>query len=94
MKISLKRTGGVAGAIRQWEIDLETLPPEESAELKNILNNVDFSKNQSITAVQCRDTFCYELTFEENGKTRSMQCAEETTPESLKICIDWIQNHS
>ena len=92
MKVFLKRTGGAGGITRQWKIDLESLPPEKSRELKTLLEDVNGAESKSAAASQCRDHFCYELMIEDPGKKKTLRYSEENLPPPLRHCVDWILN--
>ena len=92
MKIKLTRTGGVAGMIKQWEIDLNALPTQRVLEFKKLLETANFFALGAslVKSGQSRDEFCYELTVEKEGKRHTVQCAEEELSQPLRRCLDWI----
>lgn len=92
MKVQLKRSGGVAGISRRWELDERTLSSEQAQELKRLLERAGFFALplQLGSAGQARDTFCYELIVEDEGKRHMVKCAEPSVPRPLWDCIEWI----
>jgi hypothetical protein len=92
MRIKLKRTGGVAGIPREWELDEQTLSPQEAQELRNLLRRADFFALPSEVegSGRARDAFRYELTVEEGERKHTVRCAEPEVPPPLRACIEWI----
>ena len=90
MKVRLKRTGGIAGMTKQWEIDFCTLPSEKVFEFKKLLEAANFFALGAnlVSASQSRDQFCYELTVEEEGKKHTVQCAEDLMTKSMRNLLN------
>lgn len=85
MKVRLKRTGGVTGMTKQWEIDFEMLPSEKAFEFKKLLEAANFFALGAnlVSTGQNRDQFCYELTVEEAEKKHTVQCTESSLTKPL-----------
>ena len=85
MKICLKRTGGLGGISKGWEVDDADLDPEKASELKRLLEAADFfSLSRELGAhEQVRDHFIYEVTVEGIHKKHTVQCAEPAIPKPL-----------
>ncbi len=96
MKVTLKRTGGVAGMMKQWAINMNALPTQKAAEFKELLEAANFFALGAslVNSGQNRDRFCYELTVEKEGKKHTVQCAEEALSAPLRRCLDWIVTRS
>jgi hypothetical protein len=92
MRIKLKRTGGVAGIPREWELDEGALSPQKVQELKKLLRRADFFALPSEAGGpgRARDAFRYELTVEEGERKHTVRCAEPEVPPPLWDCIEWI----
>lgn len=92
MKIYLKRTGGLAGIAKKWELDEQRLDPHKAAELKKLLKEADFFALPGALGGpnQARDAFIYELTVELEGRKRTVICCEETAGAPLRRCLELI----
>ena len=96
MKVTLKRTGGVGGMTRQWELDINKLPSQKALEFRTLLETTNFFALGAslVNPAQSRDRFCYELTVEKEGKKHTVQCSEESLSAPLRRCLDWITARS
>jgi len=92
VKAQLKRSGGVAGIPRRWELDERALASKQAQEFKRLLERAGFFALplQMGSAGPARDAFCYELTVEDEGKRHTVKCAETAPPRPLWDCIEWI----
>ncbi|HEU5221435.1 MAG TPA: protealysin inhibitor emfourin [Candidatus Nitrosotalea sp.] len=84
MKIYFERTGGFAGIRTSASLDTDKLPPNESEQLNNICNNMNFfnlpSKFESKSGAA--DLFRYKITIEsKNGKHTVETTDMSMTPE-------------
>ncbi len=96
MRVSLKRTGGVAGIPREWQIDVRALAPKKASEFRELLKTANFFSLPSQVGKigPTRDAFCYELTIEDQGKRHTVKCAERGAPKPLCDCLEWISKNS
>ena len=92
MKVTLKRTGGVGGIARQWEVDSNLLPAEKVRGLQKLLKNANFFALGAdlVNTGQNRDLFCYELTVAVEGKRHTVQCAENSLSRALRGFIEGV----
>jgi len=92
MRIKLKRTGGLAGIPREWELDERALSTQEVQELRRLLRKADFFALPSEAGGpgRARDAFWYELSVEEGERKHTVRCAEPATPPPLRDFIEWI----
>ncbi|HEU5488363.1 MAG TPA: protealysin inhibitor emfourin [Candidatus Nitrosotalea sp.] len=84
MKIYFERTGGFAGIRTSASLDTDKLPPNESEQLNNMCNNMNFfnlpSKFESKSGAA--DLFRYKITIEsKNGKHTVETTDMSMTPE-------------
>ena len=92
MKVCLKRTGGLAGILRQWEFDERRLASNKASELKRLLETANFFSlpREVGSPKEARDMFCFELTVEDADRKHTVSCAEPAMPKPLRDCLDWI----
>ena len=90
MRISLVRTGGVAGMRREATIDTADLGPGDSDEIHRLVNAAADEPAAAKTPEPARgpDRFHYTLTIEDRGQRRALTFAEERTPERLRPLLD------
>lgn len=69
MRISVRRTGGVAGIARTWEVDTAQLPGGRAGEVERLARSVAGSP------LPVADGFSYEVTID--GETRVVEDAQE-----------------
>lgn len=85
MRISYKRTGGFAGMVLSFDLQTETLPPEEADELQNLVEAAGFfnlpSKITSEGVV--RDQFQYQLTITTDKQQHTVEVGDAAAPDSL-----------
>ena len=95
MKVRLKRTGGIAGIRRQWEIDELILASKKASEWKKLLDKANFFSlpGELGNSERARDAFCYELTVEDKDKKHTVKCTEQNAPKSLCDCLEWIRKN-
>src|SRR3989338_752500 len=93
MKVTLKRSGGIGGMTRLWSINADAFNPENARKLRELWKT-DLQEIQlgirSASCIQCRDLFCYEITLEDKGQKKSVQCTGEAIPEALRDCVNLI----
>ncbi|HEX7253038.1 MAG TPA: protealysin inhibitor emfourin [Thermoanaerobaculia bacterium] len=90
MKISLVRTGGVAGMRREATIDTANLGPRDSEEIHRLVNAAADEPASAKTSARPGgpDRFHYTLTIEDGGRRRALTFEEERTPERLRTLLD------
>ena len=92
MRVRLKRTGGLAGIQRQWEMDERKVSPVQLKKLKKILKEANFFglPSELESPGESRDVFFYQLEVEDEGRTHTVKCSEPSLAEPLRDCIEWI----
>ena len=93
MKIFYQRTGGFTGMLISYDIDVETLPPEDADALSGLVNTADFftlpseiQSNQSGA-----DQFQYKLTVETKEQQHTIAFGDAAVPENLSPLLDKIR---
>ena len=96
MKVCLKRTGGLAGISKQWEIHESALSVKKASELKRHLEKADFFSlpGEIKGSKKMRDGFFYELVVEDEGRKHRVGRCELGVSKSFYDCLQWIQKTS
>ena len=92
MKITFRQSGGFAGMLRGAEMDAQALDPQQTAELKRLLDQKTAA--QSRGAGKARDLHQYELTVEDGGKKRTLQFDDSQVPEALRPLLKTLKQQS
>jgi hypothetical protein len=89
MRISLTRTGGLAGMRRTATVDTAALDASRAEALERLLRQVEFAAPSAPgRSGQAPDRFQYTLTIEEAGARRTVQFGEEDAPGSVQRLVD------
>lgn len=90
MRISLTRTGGLAGMRRTATVDTAALDPSRAEALERLLRQAEREGPSSAPARSGRapDCFRYTLTVEEAGRRRTVQFGEEGAPDCVQRFVE------
>ena len=93
MKISYRRTGGFAGMILSYNIDVDDLPPEEADELGRLISAADFFKLpfEIRSETPGADQFEYTLTIETDEVQHTVKFGDAAMPENLWPLVNKIR---
>ena len=93
MKISYRRTGGFAGMILSYDIDVDTLPPEEVNELETLVSEADFFMLPEEIRAETpgTDQFQYTLTIETDQDQHTVECGDAAMPDNLWPLVNKIR---
>ena len=93
MKISYRRTGGFAGMILSYDIDIDNLSPEEASELETLVSEADFfSLPEEISAESAgMDQFQYLLTIKTEQVQHTVEVGDASMPEKLLPLVNKIR---
>jgi hypothetical protein len=90
MRLSIERSGGVAGMIRRAAVDEADLPPAAAKRFRTLMTAVDFAGlSRAMPAKGEPDRFVYSLTAEFDGKTYTVRIGEAAVPEPLANCLQF-----
>ena len=84
MKVHFERTGGFAGLRTSVVLDTDTMPQNESEQLHNMCNNVNFFNlpSKSEPNANTADLFRYKITIESKDGTHTVETTDlAMTPE-------------
>lgn len=88
MRISLVRSGGLAGIRREARVDTASLDEERAQELHRLVEAAELGKVSEPTISTARDRFHYTLTVEDGARQHTVTFAEEQTPEKLRPLVE------
>jgi hypothetical protein len=91
MRVTLTRTGGVAGIRLHCSIDSERLSAREAARLRKLLAAADLPTHcASQHRSTAPDAFHYTLATEEGGQAQSFQFGEDV-PDAVHALVTWLR---
>lgn len=91
MRVSVKKSGGIAGLKVRAEIDSEQLSPKQEREMKDLVERADlFDQPAKPGGKSMPDQFQYEVTVEDQGKTHSFVTNEAAASDDLLELVDWL----
>ena len=91
MRVSCKKTGGIAGLEIYAEVDSERLSPAQSLEMKELAERARLFDQPAKPRVKSMpDQFQYEITVEDQGKRRSFVTNDAAASDELIDLIDWL----
>jgi len=90
MKIDFVRSGGFAGLRLSVNVDIQTLPADQSAALAKLIRDSGFFNlpAQIKSPYGGADRFEYRLTISDAGRSHSVTVGEAAMPESLRPLIE------
>ena len=93
MKISYRRTGGFAGMILSYDIDVDKLPPEEANELEMLVSEADFFTLPAEISAETAgtDQFQYLLTIKTKQVQHTVEVGDAAMPEKLWPLVNKIR---
>ena|SRR5262245_48856677 len=91
MRVSCKKTGGVAGLKISAEVDSEDLSPDERREMKELVERAKlFDQAAKPGGKPMPDQFQYEIMVEDQGKKHSFVTNDASASEELLDLLDWL----
>lgn len=95
-KITFQRSGGFAGITLSSVLDPDTLPENESAQARRLIEAANlFELPKPVKSRSAaRDTFEYKITIREKGRRRTIVIGDQSAPANLKPLIDYLVEQS
>lgn len=91
MRVSCKKTGGVAGLKISAEADSDQLSPAERREMEELVGRARlFDQPVKPGAKATPDQFQYEITVEDQGKSHSFVTNDSAASGELLDLVDWL----
>ncbi len=92
MRITLTRTGGLAGLRQEASVDDAALSPGERAELARLVAAAGvFTLPPAAGPPPAPDRFRYRLVVEDGDRRLELRVAEEALPEGLRRLVRWVE---
>ena len=87
-KIKFERSGGLLGQSINLDLDLDSLPAQESQDLLQRIQKCDFFKlPENLVTKSNPDEFQYAITVESGTAQHSVRTSDTSAPESLRPLI-------
>jgi|SRR6478736_9266811 len=94
VKIYFERTGGFAGIRTSASLDTDRLPPNESEQLNNMCNNMNFfnlpSKSESKSGAA--DLFRYKITIESKDGKHTVETTDISMTPELENLVNFLSD--
>ncbi len=92
MRISLVRTGGIAGIRLAREVDTDELPAEQAGELKQLVDSAQFFDRPDTPepAARIPDSLEYRISVSDGARTRAIVLAEHSVPDDLRPLVTYL----
>jgi len=89
MKIRVQRSGGFAGLQAGTDVDTDSLPKEESQQLKELVDSSSFFELPPVIKSRnpMPDRFSYRITVESQGHEHTVEASEAELPEKLRPLV-------
>lgn len=94
MKIYFERTGGFAGLRTSTSLDTDNLPPNESEQLHDICNNINFFNLPSKLESQsgAADLFRYKITIESKDGRHTVETTDISMTPELESLVSFLSD--
>lgn len=90
-RVRFERSGGVAGMRTATTIDSKSLPREEAAHLRDLINQAGFfGLPEEILGPPRPDEFRYVITINIDGKQHTVRTTDTAAPAPLRPLIEWL----
>ncbi len=94
MKLVFQQTGGFAGLVRGVELDTETLPPEEAAKLRSLVQQSDLRSHRAGNESDWRDLLEYEIRVETGQGVHDVAFDDSNIPAGAAPLLDFLKGYS
>jgi len=91
MRVSCRKTGGIAGLKISAEVDSEQISAAERQEMKELVERARlFDQPANPIARSTPDQFQYQITIEDQGKQHSFVTNDSAASDELLDLVDWL----
>ena len=90
MHIVFQRSGGFAGITINFEVNTESLPPEEARQICEWVESAKFFELPEVLNSSGADQLQYKISVEKDGKTHTVEIDERAMPASLSPLVKWL----
>ncbi|MEJ2871842.1 protealysin inhibitor emfourin [Actinomycetospora sp. OC33-EN08] len=93
MRVTVVRSGGVAGMVTTTTLDAADLDDPRTAELRSLVAACSFRERSGPVAPALRDGFAYEVTVhDDDGSSRGVRFVQGTSPEGMDALLRWVED--
>lgn len=94
MKVHFERSGGFAGISRSVLLDTDNMPQDESAQLHEMCNNIDFFNLPSKLDAKSgtADLFRYKITVESKDRKHTVETTDLSMTPELENLVNYLSN--
>jgi len=93
MQVSFERSGGVIGAPIGLNLDSTNLPPDQAAQLRQLIEAADFfNLPTALPSTPQPDRFQYRLTVQDGNRQHQITVGEAAVPSLLRPLLDWLMD--
>lgn len=94
VKIYFERTGGFAGMRTSASLDTDKLPPNESEQLHDMCNNMDFFNlpSKSTPTSGTADIFRYKITIESKDGKHTVETTDMSMTPELENLVSFLSD--
>ncbi|MBE9138494.1 hypothetical protein IQ254_15065 [Nodosilinea sp. LEGE 07088] len=91
MQITVERSGGYTGIPLTLQVDTATLPSDQAAQLRQLVEAADFFHLTAPPSISAQpDRFEYEITVREGDRQHRVTVGDMAMPEPLKPLLGWL----
>lgn len=95
MKLSVKRSGGVAGFVIRTDLETDALSPEDAETLVEKIEEagVRSMTDQARSGPASPGDLPVELTIEDDGEVHTVRLTDAALPDPVRSLITWADQH-
>lgn len=93
MRVHLRRSGGLAGALHECILDTDGMEPADAGALRALVSRCDVEALSSSRSPGARDLFQYDLEIERGGRTVRISFDDLTVPVALGPLLEHLCDH-
>ena len=96
MKAQIVRTGGFAGIQMTTSVDSDTLEPEVTKQLRQIIKNAGFFALPTVISAgnSQADRFQYKITVQDGNKSHTVTVSESSLSGGIKQLVEFMNRNS
>ena len=95
MRITVERSGGVAGLMRAISLDRKDLPSALATEFDELMSAVDWQpvKSKPSPAARGADRFQYRVVVDSDRGSHEISVGEAAMTDRLRACVRFVEKH-
>ena len=91
MKVTVVRSGGLAGMVTTTSVDAADLPDDAAESLRRAVTASSFAEPEPVDDA-VRDGFAYEATVTGDDRTRRVRFGHGRAPEGIDTLVRWVDD--